>query len=427
MGILNSSDYICALDISSSKVSGAVAKIKRKDITDIFFETLPSKGIKRGSISDSIALITCVEAVLKNLKTKSGINIAYIYINISGENIITKHSRAIVPLAERGNKIITLSDIQKVNEQARILGSSLEEEIIDEIPFGYTIDSRNNISSPLGLYSHKLEVDLYLVCAKLSSLQTLTRVINQAGYEIKDLFFSAVATSQGVFDIRSRNFTEQVNILCDIGSDITEILIFKNAMLKDIAILPVGGDDLTIALSEALNIPFELAEEVKKSYGRIQDFNDAGTQQDKEILIKKDNIYKPIKQKAVVDIVTSKAKLISGYIKEKIQQVMPFNEVNNLVVCGRTVLLEGFIEVLENNLGATVKLARAANPKILSLAGNNDVLSGHKYLTYLTTLGMVSKALQDEQIQFMPDCNASGKHPVSKIFNRIKEVCQEYF
>lgn len=426
MGILNNRDYICALDISSSKVSGAIAMLKKRGIRDIFFQTLPSKGIKRGSISDSLELIACVETVLKNLKTSSGVNIEYIYINISGQDIITKHSHAIIPLAERGNKIITLSDIQKVNEQARVLGSSLEEEIIDEIPFGYTIDSKNNISNPLGLYSHKLEVDLYLVCAKLSSLQTLTRVINQAGYEVKDLFFSALATSQGLFEVENKNFSEQVNIFCDIGSDFTEILIFKDAMLKDIAILPAGGNDLTVGLSEALNIPLELAEEIKKSYGRIQDFND-DSQQDKEILIKKDNLYKPIKQKVVVDIVTSKAKLISRDIKEKIEQVIPFNEVDSFVVCGRTVLLEGFLELLETNLVTTVKLARIVNPKIVPLANNNDVLSGHKYLTYLTTLGMVSRVLKDEQIQFMSNGKSAGKHSIFKVLNKIKDVYQEYF
>jgi cell division ATPase FtsA len=46
------SNYICALDIGSSKVAAVVAEIKRKRITNMFFETILSKGIKRGVIVD---------------------------------------------------------------------------------------------------------------------------------------------------------------------------------------------------------------------------------------------------------------------------------------------------------------------------------------------------------------------------------------
>ncbi len=203
-------NYICALDISCGKISAAVAEIKKKHIANIFFETLsPNKGIKEGAIVDSMELTASIGHILKNLKAKSGINIKSICTDISGMDIAARHSRAIIPLAERGNKVITMSDIQQVNEQARILGSSLDEEIIHRIIHNYAIDSNNNILNPLGLYSHRLEVDLYLICAKLSFVQALNRAVNQAGYEIKDLFFSGLATSKAVF---SQGVKEGLNL-----------------------------------------------------------------------------------------------------------------------------------------------------------------------------------------------------------------------
>lgn len=420
MKILNN-NYICAIDISSSKVAAVVVKTNKRNITDIFFEMMPSRGIKGGSIVDSIDLIACVEAVMKNLKAKSGINIKYLYTDFSGQGITTGHSHAIIPLAERGNKVITLSDIARVNEQARILGSSLEEEIIDEVPFSYAIDSKNNISNPLGLYSHRLEVDLYLVCAKLSSIQTLTRVVNQAGYEIKDLFFSATSTSYAVFD---KNIKKGVNVLCDIGSDISEILIFRDGMLKNVEILNHGGDDLTVELAEVLKIPVELAEDVKRSYASIQDFSRAHP--DKEILVKKNNIYKPIKQSLVIETVTSRAKLISEAIKKKIEANVSPIEIDNFVVCGRTILSEGFLEMLESNLGVSVKLGRVTNPQMLLLVNNNSDSMGQKYLTYLVCLGMISRILNDDQSK-MISASEPVHNPVFKIINKFKEVYQEYF
>lgn len=419
--MLNLNNYICALDIGSSKIAACVAQIKGKRINNILFETVPSKGIKKGIIVDSIDLVSVVSKLLKNLKAKSGINIKFIYTNISGQDIVTKHSRAIVPLAERGNKVITVSDIQRANEQARILGSSLEDEIIHLIPSSYTIDSKSNVINPLGLYSHRLEVDLYLVYGKLSFIQSLSRVINQAGFEIRDLFFSGLATSKVVFN---KELKGGLNLFCDIGSDITELLVFRNGLLKDIEILPIGGEDLTMQLQNALKIPFDLTEDIKRSYGIIGNPEHIG--EDKEILVKKNNLYKPIKQRLVSEIITSSAKLICSNIKDAVEKKVSCYEVDNFIIVGRTVLLEGFIETLENTLNIPVKLGRIADPEILSLTKEDNDLSGHKYLTYLTSLGMVCEAMQSKPPGILP-LNQPTKNLIIKAMNRFKEIYQEYF
>ena len=414
-------NYICTLDIGSSKIAACVASFKKKKLANIYFECLPVKGMREGVIVDSIGLIGSTTKVMQNLKNKSGINIKFVSVNISGQDIVTKHSRAIIPLAERGNKVISVSDMQKANEQARILGSSLEEEIIHMIPSSYAIDSKDNILNPLGLYSHRLEVDLYLVCGKLSSVQSLARVINQSGYEIKDLFFSGLATSKAVF---AQGLREGINIFCDIGSDTTEILIFKNGLLEDIQVLPFGGDDLTRALSDTLKVPFDLAEGIKRSYGIIAGSGDIG--EDKEILVKKSESYKPIKQKLVAQICSLSAKSICEKIKEAVEKKVTLYEIKNFVIAGRTVLVEGFIESLENTIGLPVKLGRINNLEIISLIKEDSELSGQKYLTYLTCLGMLCEALESKPIGILP-LHQPARNIILRSVNRIKEVYQEYF
>jgi len=415
-------NYICAVDIGSSKIAGIVVEIKRKHIANIFFDTFPSKGVKRGMIVDSAGMVGCIGKLLKNLKVKSGINIKFIHTNISGLDIITKHSRAIIPLAERGNKVITLLDIRKVNEQAAILAANLEEEIIHQLPIDYTIDSRNNILNPLGLYSHRLEVDLYLVCAKLSLIQSLTQVINQSGYEIKNLFFSGLATNKGIFDKESQS---GVSIFCDIGSDIIELLIFKDGLLQDIAILPLGGDDVTAELSNALKIPFNLAEDTKRSYGIIGDHSQIN--EDREILVKKSNLYKPIKQKLVSEIITAKTKSICQAIKDSLDKKVDLSQVNNFVVVGRAMLLEGFLEMLENTLGAKLKIGRITDPDICPWVNKDNNLSGQGCLTYLTALGMICNILKGRRSQILSPIQQPPQNLILTTINRIKEVYQEYF
>lgn len=416
-------NYICAVDIGSDKISASLAQIKKKRIVSIFSETLASKGIKRGVIIDSVELIERIDSLLKILRLKSGINIKAIYANISGQDVITKHSRAILPLAERGNKVITLSDIHKVNEQARILGSCLEEDIIYQIPYNYSIDSKADILQPLGLYSHRLEVELYLICAKASLISSLTRTINQSGYEVKKIFFSGIATCKAVFNTKVIN--DGFNILCDIGSDITELLIFQEGMLKKVSILQLGGKDLSLEVSESLKIPFELAEDVKKSNSCIADYN--SIREDKEILIKKNNIYMPIKQRFISEVLTTKAKSICRIIKDNVEKTVPCPHINNFIVCGRTVLQEGFLETLESILGIPVQLGRIDNPQISALLNKENDITGHKYLAHITSLGMICQALEGEQQSYPLSVARPSRNVFVKTLNKVKEVYQEYF
>ncbi len=414
-------NYICAIDIGSNKIAGCLAKVKKNRIEDVFFEAMPSSGVKEGVIVDATQLVVCLSKIMKSLKTKSGLKIKYIHANFSGKDILTKHSHAIIPLAERGNKVITSTDIASANEQARILGSSLEEEIIQVIPSSYTIDSKSNVINPIGLYSHRLEVDLYLVCARIASLQSLSRVISQVGYEIRGLSFSGLATSNAVFGREER---KGLSVFCDCGSDVTELLIFKDGLLQDIQILPLGGNSMTAQLSEGLKINFELAEDIKRSYGII---GDAGSiPENKEILVKKDEFYKPLKQRDVALMTTSSGRLVCAQIKEVIEKKAALHEIDHFVMAGKTLLTDGFIEMMESLTGIPVKLGRIRNPEIAALVKENNDLAGQRYLTYLTCLGMVCEDLENKTVGSLPLVKPA-KNLFFKAINRFKEVYQEYF
>lgn len=47
--MLKLTDYIFCLDIGSSKISAVLAEIKKKNITNVFFESIASQGVKDGA------------------------------------------------------------------------------------------------------------------------------------------------------------------------------------------------------------------------------------------------------------------------------------------------------------------------------------------------------------------------------------------
>ncbi|MGE5308450.1 MAG: cell division protein FtsA [Deltaproteobacteria bacterium] len=414
--------YICSLDVGSSKIAACCAELKGNKIADMTFESVPSRGVKFGSIVDSIELVDAIGRLMKQVKARSGLPVKSVVAGISGQDILTKHSRAVIPLAERGSKVITTADVEKVIAQARILGSSIDEEIIHTLPFGFTVDSKTDIANPVGLYGHKLEVDLFLVCARLSAVQTLVHAIGQAGFEAEEVFLSGLASNEVVFGNALRKGTD---VLCDMGSDFTELLFFSDGQLRNILTLPSGGADLTSVVADSLDIPCELAEEIKCSQGIVGDFE--RVKEDQEVLVKKEAGYKPIRRRLLCEILTSKAKSMAQTLKESAGKISELPEINNFIILGRTIQQEGFLELLEQELGISVEYGRIQDPKITIPAGKaKEIQVGRKHLTYITALGLVFLSLYSRQRKASSPLSLHP-NPFLRLIGKAKEIYQEYF
>jgi hypothetical protein len=84
------------------------------------------------------------------------------------------------------------------------------------------------------------------------------------------------------------------------------------------------------------------------------------------------------------------------------------------------------INLMESVIGIPVAIGRINNPEIASLVKENSDLSGQKYLTYLTCLGMVCEDLENKNVGNLALVKPA-KNLFFKAINRFKEVYQEYF
>jgi hypothetical protein len=199
------------------------------------------------------------------------------------------------------------------------------------------------------LYSHRLEVDLFLVCGKLAQIQTVTHVVNQAGFDIKTLFFSGLANAHIVFGTEPAKGT---NIICDIGSDVTELVFFQGRAVEDDR-RPSRGWRRSDAIPCGF-FPYSVAfgggyKTVLRRYRRFHPGWD-----DKEVLIKKDNSYQPVKQRMVCQTITAAARNLCQQIKTAVGQEVDIADINKFVVAGRGIFHDGLLELLESVIGLKI-------------------------------------------------------------------------
>ena len=414
---------ICALDLGSSKASAMVCVFNRQGkIIDMTMESVSSKGIKAGHIVNFSELSASVETLLNKLQKSSKLKIKELYTNVSGSEVTTRHSRAIMPLAERGNKVITDADLYRIREEARVLGTSLQDEIIHQIPFGYIVDGDNFCLNPRELYAHRLEVDLYLIYAKLSYIQGITRLLHQLGYSIKAVFYSGFTSAKLALGQGKRY---GIDIFCDIGADLTDLVMFKDKILQKIEVLTRGADDITVAISRNLNIPFELAEEIKRRSAVVGEQEDLSL--DKEVMVNKDNAYVPIKQREISQIATQSCSSMCMAIKEAVNKMAEGGTVNSLFIAGRSAIQEGLLEKLEELSGIPTKLVRIPAHMFLNNDIHNELASSYiKTLTYLNSFALIVFAWESAQENNIFR-NAPSLKSLSGIANKVKQVYQQYF
>jgi cell division protein FtsA len=110
----------------------------------------------------------------------------------------------------------------------------------------------------------RLEVDAMIITGMVTSIRNLVRCVNRAGLEIDGMVLDSLANAEVVL---SRDEKELGTILVDIGGGTTEVAVFQNGSIKNIAVIPVGGDYITNDIAVGLRTPIQVAEKLKVEHG----------------------------------------------------------------------------------------------------------------------------------------------------------------
>ena len=203
-------------------------------------------------------------------------------------------------------------------------------------------------------------------------------------------------------------------VLVDIGSKLTSILFFKDGVFKFLGKIILGGDNFTSSIASQLNLTFDLAEEIKKSYAGALSTDE---QLKEEILVKREQNYVPIKREVIYQSIESEViHLIEG-IKRIVEQPLGAREIKRgIVMIGGGSLLTGLIERIGQEMNLSVRLGKIniSSQKNLCNAAVFASSVGSAFFGYARTLRF-SYNLQ-EQLNWR-----------KLLANRIKELYEEYF
>jgi len=404
--------YYCGVDIGARTIKAGIMKIK--DVTDaklIGVYEHKTYGFKDNAVSDLNEFSECIHRTITELTQKAGIKLREVQVGLGGALIEARQTNTVIPLIDKGSKVITMRDIKKVNDNARLLGMQMEEEILHDLPQHYRIDDMNSAIKPAGLYGRKLGVDTLMIVINENRIRNITKAVHQAGYDVANVFFSTYASSGVILSDVER---KEGCVLVDIGSHYTSVLVFKDGVLQFFKGINIGGNNFTNNIADQIDLPFDLAEEIKKSYAVASGYDQ---HRDEEILVKKEDAYVPIKRGVICFAIKSEIDELVGTIRTIVTNSGLQDQIKGgITVIGGGSLLPGLIERIGQDMKIPVKLGQMN-------------LSIHKTLSHTALFSsVVGLAQSGFKKSFRYSFLSNGhQHWTRNITSRVRELYQEYF
>jgi cell division protein FtsA len=258
-------NIIVGLDIGTTKICAIVGQLAENGKINILGigKSSSQGGVSRGMVANVSKVVQAIQEAVEQAEKVSQVKINTAYVGIAGHHIKSLQHRGTLN-RHNGDDEIKKEELMRLEQEMENLVLQPGLDILHVIPQNYTIDGEEGIRDPEGRIGVRVECNYHIITGETSRAKIIGRAVKNAHLEVADLIVEPVASATAVL---SQDEMEAGVVLVDIGGGTTDICIFENGFISHTAIIPIGGDRITMDLQEAFGILKIQAEEVKVLYG----------------------------------------------------------------------------------------------------------------------------------------------------------------
>lgn len=255
-------DIIVALELGSSAIRGIAGKKETDGSMQILaIEQEKISGIiRRGIIYNIDKTKTAIERIKDRLNEKLGVNITRAYVGIAGQSVHTEsqHIKRVM------NSRIKVSQelIDSLMDENRNTQYN-DREILEVIPQEYRMGN-NQEADPVGTQTDQIEGRYMNIIARTQLQENIRRCMREAGLDVVELFTTPLVLADSLLsDTEKRSGCAMI----DLGAETTTVAIYTKNILRHLATIPLGGNNVTNDIASLKKVDFDEAENLKKKYG----------------------------------------------------------------------------------------------------------------------------------------------------------------
>ncbi len=223
----------------------------------------PSRGLRRGVVVNIDSTVEAIKHAVADAEQMAGVDVSRVWAGVAGGHIRSLNSRGVVAISGREREV-SAADVERAVDAARAINVPQDREIIHVLPQTFAVDDADGVREPIGMSGVRLEVEVHIVTAAVTSIQNVVRAVNRAGLTVQDVVLEPIASAEAVLFPDEK---ELGVVLIDIGGGTTDMALFRDGAIWHTAIIPLGGDHITNDVAVGLRTPMADAEDLKKRYG----------------------------------------------------------------------------------------------------------------------------------------------------------------
>ena len=236
-------DFIVAIELGSSKISG-IAGRKLPDGSIQILATASENAsdcIRKGVIYNLDKTTQSLTSIIKKLESTLKASIGKVYIGMGGQSLRTIRNTEVRHMDEEIKISQELIDsLKDSNRTVPIVGY----QILGVAPQEYKVGN-DLIVEPVGVQTDHIEARFLNIIARKNVKENITKCCDLVPIEIAEDAEDLIAPLALAEAVLTSSEKRSGCALIDFGADTTTVSVYKNNILRHLAVIPLGGNNIT--------------------------------------------------------------------------------------------------------------------------------------------------------------------------------------
>lgn len=348
------SRYAVGIDVGTTTIRCVVGHVDPTTGTPTIVGVgqAPNSGMRKGVVANLNGPAHAIDQALGEAERMSGYEVNEATISINGSHILSTKADGMIAVGMADHEINS-EDLHRIEEVATTGKVPANREILEVVPFSYTLDGQGGVKDPLGMSGTRLEINANVISALGPYVANLQKATEMATVAPNSIVPSVMAAAKSVL---TESQIESGVAVIDLGGATTSVAVFEEGDLQYVGVVPVGGMNVTNDLAIGLRTDPEVAEKVKVQHGS------ALTRKESEgVSVKHADDIQTFNTSDIDEIVEARLEEIFELVNKELKKAGRAGKLpSGAVLVGGTANLKGIAEFAKEQLGVAVRVGKAA-------------------------------------------------------------------
>lgn len=254
-------EFIVAIELGSSVFRGIAGK-KNLDgsiTVQALVKEDATQCIRKGVVNNIDKTATCLKNIVAKLSKTMKQNISHVYVGVGGQSVRSVRNVIVKDLPTEtivdGDIVDGLMDSNRGMDYPDL-------EILNVVTQEYKVGNQY-VVDPVGIKGTRLESNFLNIAQRKLFYSNLNEAFDKAGIAIAEIFPAPLVLADNVL---TESEKRGGCVLVDLGADTTTVSVYHKSLLRHLAVIPLGGNNVTKDIT-ALKMEEREAELLKLKHG----------------------------------------------------------------------------------------------------------------------------------------------------------------